>query len=489
MRHARDRVVHPVERAQERALAAAAGTDEGQDLVGVDLDVDVLDGHLLAITDAQTPGPHLDLGLRARRKRRRCGAHGGDCGQPGEVLSCLSCDVRVTETAHSRRPPHAALRRESRAPRRAFGVRRDGDDLGAPLHREGVATPLDAAARTGARPAEERHVRSDQLERDVARGAATSRAERRTATCAAAVCTRHVPPRTTAVTLSGASAKPARRHHDGGHDRLDAERQGVECSAASWTSACAARGARHGAADVAVLDGVERRPCMKAGVEEAAAERVVLGQDLAHGPEPTEACEVAPADRHRLADRERPVASPRPARRARATCARRSAGSRARRPACARRCPQNRLVTMPTRSSASSPDERPEIAGLHADVGVGDDVDVARGRALEADELRDLRVDGRVGIGEDHARVEPRVPRDEAPRDRIRRVRRARRRRGAARTRGSRCGRTTRGWPRGRRRCPASGLRMVTRGARSIRADRVRSRDGRACRARTAASS
>ena len=76
--------------------------------------------------------------------------------------------------------------------------------------------------------------------------------------------------------------------------------------------------------------------------------------------------------------------------------------------------PAKRLVTMPTARSASSRDERPEVARLHADVRVGDDVHLAGRLALEADELRDLGVDGRVGIGDDDARVEPGVAGDEA---------------------------------------------------------------------------
>ena len=105
-------------------------------------------------------------------------------------------------------------------------------------------------------------------------------------------------------------------------------------------------------------------------------------------------------------------------------------------------------------------DERPEVARLHADVRVGDDVDLARRRPLEADELRDLGVDGGVRVGQrPPARRAAGAARRSAAR-RGTRGRRLRPRRRGSRTTGSRCGRTTRGSPRGRRRDPARGLKM-----------------------------
>ena len=71
---------------------------------------------------------------------------------------------------------------------------------------------------------------------------------------------------------------------------------------------------------------------------------------------------------------------------------------------------------MPTRSLGELAHQRPEVARLHADVRVRDDVDLAGGDALEADQLRDLGVDGGVGVGDDDPGVEPRVARDEATR-------------------------------------------------------------------------
>src|SRR4029079_1180394 len=50
---ARDGVVHPVEAADEGALAAAGRADHGGDQVLLDLDVDVLDGHVGAVAHRQ----------------------------------------------------------------------------------------------------------------------------------------------------------------------------------------------------------------------------------------------------------------------------------------------------------------------------------------------------------------------------------------------------------------------------------------------------
>ena len=71
-------------------------------------------------------------------------------------------------------------------------------------------------------------------------------------------------------------------------------------------------------------------------------------------------------------------------------------------------------------------DQRPQVAGLHADVGVADDVDLPGRLPLEPDELRDLGIDGHLAVGEHHARVEARVPGHEAPGHRVRGVVRGR---------------------------------------------------------------
>src|SRR5207247_7269925 len=63
-RDARDQVVHAVEAAEKRALAAARRSDEGSDRVAVDLEVDVLDragppvrdGQLVDVEDDLAPG-------------------------------------------------------------------------------------------------------------------------------------------------------------------------------------------------------------------------------------------------------------------------------------------------------------------------------------------------------------------------------------------------------------------------------------------------
>src|SRR5439155_27352045 len=56
-----DQVVHPVEAADERALAAARRPDERRHEVAVDLDADVLDRDRASITDGEVPDVEDDL--------------------------------------------------------------------------------------------------------------------------------------------------------------------------------------------------------------------------------------------------------------------------------------------------------------------------------------------------------------------------------------------------------------------------------------------
>ena len=58
---ARDQVVHPVEAAQERRLAAAGRADQRQDRAGLDDKRDVAYGDLLAVKDGHVLGRYLDL--------------------------------------------------------------------------------------------------------------------------------------------------------------------------------------------------------------------------------------------------------------------------------------------------------------------------------------------------------------------------------------------------------------------------------------------
>ena len=65
--HARagDDVVHPVQRAQERALAAAGRADERRDLVGVQADRDVVQHLGGAVIEVEVVDPDLDRGVLA----------------------------------------------------------------------------------------------------------------------------------------------------------------------------------------------------------------------------------------------------------------------------------------------------------------------------------------------------------------------------------------------------------------------------------------
>ena len=54
---ARDQLVHAVERAQERRLAAAGGADQRRDLVRLDRHVDVLDRQEVAVVQVQVRRP------------------------------------------------------------------------------------------------------------------------------------------------------------------------------------------------------------------------------------------------------------------------------------------------------------------------------------------------------------------------------------------------------------------------------------------------
>src|SRR5882724_10270341 len=71
-------IVHPVENAQERRLAAARRADEGRDAVGAKREVDVLQRVVFAIVEIQIARDHLRrrLGQRHRRRRSAGRTHG-----------------------------------------------------------------------------------------------------------------------------------------------------------------------------------------------------------------------------------------------------------------------------------------------------------------------------------------------------------------------------------------------------------------------------
>ena len=68
-------VVHPVQAAQQRAFAASRGPDHPQDLVGADLEGDLLERGLTAVPDRvvveSEDRAHVDLSLRRIRERIR----------------------------------------------------------------------------------------------------------------------------------------------------------------------------------------------------------------------------------------------------------------------------------------------------------------------------------------------------------------------------------------------------------------------------------
>ena len=68
--HAVDEVVHAVQAAQERGLAAAGGPDERRDPPRQDVQVDVVERLLLAVEEVELLD--LDDGLGLRRRRARC---------------------------------------------------------------------------------------------------------------------------------------------------------------------------------------------------------------------------------------------------------------------------------------------------------------------------------------------------------------------------------------------------------------------------------
>ena len=70
----RDDVVHPVQGAQERALAAARRPDEGRHQVRRDLDGDVFERPLRAVEEVQALDVDRDGVIRGRRPGRACGA-------------------------------------------------------------------------------------------------------------------------------------------------------------------------------------------------------------------------------------------------------------------------------------------------------------------------------------------------------------------------------------------------------------------------------
>jgi hypothetical protein len=64
---AEDQVVHPVEAADERALAAARGADEGRHLVPADVESDVLQRAERAVVDVEVGDVEHDVSRRACR--------------------------------------------------------------------------------------------------------------------------------------------------------------------------------------------------------------------------------------------------------------------------------------------------------------------------------------------------------------------------------------------------------------------------------------
>jgi hypothetical protein len=158
---------------------------------------------------------------------------------------------------------------------------------------------------------------------------------------------------------------------------------------------------------------------------EAPPEQMILSEDAADRREAAEAREVAPPHRHRLADGERTLRQDRDRRDARRdhraelqVLERGADRALARTGEQARHEPDLRVL--------ERRDERPKIRPRDAHVRVGDDEHFAGRVPLEPDELRDLRVRRRVGIGHHDARVDLRVRLQEAPRDAERRVRHGR---------------------------------------------------------------
>src|SRR5262249_15615192 len=155
--------------------------------------------------------------------------------------------------------------------------------------------------------------------------------------------------------------------------------------------------------DVAVLDLDERRADLETGVEEEAPERVVLGEDASDASEPAEEGEVALAHGHRFSDRQRSPAervarddSRGDERAALEVLERRAERALARTGEDAR--DEADLLVL------EEPHQIPQVALGYAHVRVAHHEHLTARACLEAEKLSDLRVRGRVGIGEDDLR-------------------------------------------------------------------------------------
>ena len=104
-RRARDQVVHAVEAADQRALAAARRPDQGGDAVAADVERDVAHGRIAVVADAHVLAPRRSArrGPAARRRVRgsRRGWSGGRClGAAAAVCSwdSITCSVGIFTT-------------------------------------------------------------------------------------------------------------------------------------------------------------------------------------------------------------------------------------------------------------------------------------------------------------------------------------------------------------------------------------------------------
>ena len=87
-RAALDEVVHPVERLEQRRLAAAGWADEGRHLVFGKGERDVLERMKVAVVQVQVPHLHLGLAVWA------CGAHGHVIGAYMRIARPVHDDCR-----------------------------------------------------------------------------------------------------------------------------------------------------------------------------------------------------------------------------------------------------------------------------------------------------------------------------------------------------------------------------------------------------------
>ena len=301
-------------------------------MVGVDLDVDVLDGDLVAVPDAQPSGPHLELGLR-RGGKSGYGGHVGDCGHSRSSRSVVRVTLLLRRSGFVR---HAASLARP-------GERSDGAAMGTiSVPRFMVkACPRHSIRRLTQARAQQNRVTYDRASSSgMYRGGSHEPRSARTAIWAAAVCTRQVAAQHRGGELVGRHREARRRDDDRGHHRLHREGHGVERPAHLGPAGVSLERPGHRAPDVAVLHRVERRP----------------GQEARRRRSGARACSPRRARRPPAGNRRgargraagspstsrRSAAAPSPSRgrRARGTCTRRSAGSRAPRRPCARPCPR-----------------------------------------------------------------------------------------------------------------------------------------------------